>query len=77
MRCNQLKNTIMVNLITEENIREVLNTVISKLDEAEMELGGPGCSTDAVGTVRCQALSAVKNAQNGVSNILRNLHVLL
>lgn len=67
----------MVNLITEENIREVLNTVISKLDEAEMELGGPGCSTDAVGTVRCQALSAVKNAQNGVSNILRNLHVLL
>ena len=67
----------MVNLITEENIREVLNTVISKLDEAEMELGAPGCSTDAVGTVRCQALSAVKNAQNGVRNILRNLHVLL
>ena len=31
----------MVNLITEENIREVLNTVISKLDEAEMELGSP------------------------------------
>ena len=29
----------MVNLITEENIREVLNTVISKLDEAEIELG--------------------------------------
>lgn len=67
----------MVNLITEENIREVLNTVISKLDEAEMELGAPGCSTDAVGTVRCQALSAVKNAQNGVSNILRNLHNFL
>ena len=38
----------MVNLITEENIREVLNTVISKLDEAEMELGSPGCSTDTV-----------------------------
>ena len=31
----------MVNLITEENIREVLNTVISKLDEDEMELGSP------------------------------------
>ena len=28
----------MVNLITEENIRDVINTVISKLDEAEMEL---------------------------------------
>ena len=67
----------MVNLITEENIREVLNTVISKLDEAEMELGAPGCSTDAVGTVRCQALSSVKKAQDGVSFILRNLHVLL
>lgn len=67
----------MVNLITEENIREVLNTVISKLDEAEMELGGPGCSTDAVGTVRCQALNSVKKAQEGVSNILRNLHVIL
>ena len=67
----------MVNLITEENIREVLNTVISKLDETEMELGSPGCSTDAVGIVRCQALSAVKNAQNEVSDILRNLHVLL
>ena len=53
MRCNQLKNTIMVNLITEENIREVLNTVISKLDEAKMELGNPGCSTDAVDSVRC------------------------
>ena len=51
--------------------------MFSKLDEAEIELGSPGCSTDAVGTVRCQALSAVKNAQNGVSNILRNLHVLL
>ena len=38
----------MVNIITEENIRDVLNTVISKLDEAEMELGNPGCSTDAV-----------------------------
>ena len=38
----------MVNLITEENIREVLNTVISKLDEAEMELVSPGCSTDTV-----------------------------
>lgn len=67
----------MVNLITEENIREVLNTVITKLDEAEMELGSPGCSTDAVGTVRCQALNSVKKAQEGVSNILRNLHVLL
>lgn len=53
MQCNQLKNTIMVNLITEENIREVLNTVISKLDEAEIELGNPGCSTDVVGSVRC------------------------
>ena len=31
----------MVNLITEENIREVLNTVISKLNEDEMELGSP------------------------------------
>ena len=31
----------MVNIITEENIREVLNTVISKLDEAEMELASP------------------------------------
>ena len=31
----------MVNLITEENIRNVLKTVISKLDEAEMELGSP------------------------------------
>ena len=48
MWCNQLKNTIMVNLIIEENIREVLNTVISKLDEAEMELASPGCSTDTV-----------------------------
>ena len=67
----------MVNLITEENIREVLNTVILKLDEAEMELGSPGCSTDAVGTVRCQALNSVNKAQEGVSNILRNLHVLL
>ena len=67
----------MVNLITEENIREVLNTVISKLDEAEMELGSPGCSTDAVGTVRCQALNSVNKAQEGVSNILRNLHNLL
>ena len=67
----------MVNLITEENIREVLNTVISKLDETEMELGSPGCSTDAVGTVRCQALNSVNKAQEGVSNILRNLHVLL
>lgn len=67
----------MVNLITEENIREVLNTVISKLDEAEMELASPRCSTDAVGSVRCQALGAVKNVQNGVSNILRNLHNLL
>lgn len=67
----------MVNLITEENIREVLNTVITKLDEAEMELGSPGCSTDTVGTVRCQALNSVKKAQEGVSNILRNLHVLL
>ena len=38
----------MVNIITEENIREVLNTVISKLDEAEMELGNPGCSTDTI-----------------------------
>ena len=51
--------------------------MFSKLDEAEIELGSPGCSTDAVGTVRCQALSAVKNAQNEVSDILRNLHVLL
>ena len=67
----------MVNLITEENIREVLNTVISKLDETEMELGSPGCSTDAVGTVRCQALNSVNKAQEGVSNILRNLHVRL
>lgn len=31
----------MVNLITEENIREVLNTVISKLDETEIELDSP------------------------------------
>lgn len=31
----------MVNLITEENIREVFNTVISKLDEAEIELDSP------------------------------------
>ena len=38
----------MVNLITEENIREVLNTVISKLDEAEMGLDSSGCSTDTV-----------------------------
>ena len=38
----------MVNLITEENIRDVINTVISKLDEDEMELASPGCSTDAV-----------------------------
>ena len=38
----------MVTLITEENIRDVLNTVISKLDEAEMELVSPGCSTDTV-----------------------------
>ena len=67
----------MVNLITEENIREVLNTVISKLDEAEMKLVSPGCSTDTIGSVRCQALNAVKNAQNGVSNILRNIHNLL
>lgn len=66
----------MVNLITEENIREVLNTVISKLDEAEMGLDSPGCSTNAVGSVRGQSLNAVKNAQNGVSNILRNLHNL-
>ena len=35
----------MVNLITEENIREVLNTVISKLDEAEMELASPVVQT--------------------------------
>ena len=41
----------MVNLITEENIRDVLKTVISKLDEAEMELGSPGCSTDTVGSL--------------------------
>lgn len=67
----------MVNLITKENIREVLNTVISKLDEAEMELGSTGCSTYAVGTIRCQALNSVKKAQEDVSNILRNLHVLL
>ena len=38
----------MVNLITEENIRDVINTVISKLDEAEMEFGNPGCSADTV-----------------------------
>ena len=31
----------MVNLITEENIRDVINTVIAKRDEAEMELGSP------------------------------------
>ena len=38
----------MVNLITEENIREVLNTVISKLDEAEMELASPVVQTQQV-----------------------------
>ena len=35
----------MVNLITEENISEVLNTVISKLDEAEMGLDSPVVQT--------------------------------
>ena len=35
----------MVNLITEENIRDVLKTVISKLDEAEMGLGSPVVQT--------------------------------
>ena len=44
----------MVNLITEENIREVLNTVISKLDEAEMELASPVVQMQYV---RCQALN--------------------
>ena len=47
----------MVNLITEKNIRDVLKTVISKLDEAEIKLGNPGCSTDVIGSVRCQALN--------------------
>ena len=47
----------MVNLITEENIRDVLKTVISKLDEDEMGLGSPECSTDTVDSVRCQALN--------------------
>lgn len=67
----------MVNLITEENIHDVLNDVIKKLDDAKQILGCPGCSTDAVGTVRCQALNSVHTAQECVSNILRNLHVLM
>ena len=31
--------------------------MFSKLDEAEMELVSPGCSTDTIGSVRCQALN--------------------
>lgn len=35
----------MVNLITEENIHDILKTVISKLDEAEMRLDSPVVQT--------------------------------
>ena len=50
----------MVQTITNQNIDKVLNDVIKKLDEAYALLSNPGCSTEEVGKLRCQALNAVR-----------------
>ena len=59
----------MVNIITPQNIDEVLNEVIKKLDEAEMILSCPGCSTGEIGEIRCEALNSVTKSKEIVKNL--------
>lgn len=66
----------MVKTITPQNIDEVLNDVIKKLDEAAGLLNNPGCSTDAVGDLRCTALNAVRNAYYGVRDVAHQTYLV-
>jgi hypothetical protein len=70
IRNNDNKNSkTMVNLITPQNIGDVLNEVIKKLEEAEMILGCPGCSTGEIGEIRCEALNSVTKTREIVKNL--------
>lgn len=66
----------MVQTITHQNIDKVLNDVIKKLDEAYALLNNPGCSTEEVGKLRCQALNEVRKSCEGVREIAHQTYLL-
>ena len=66
----------MVQTITNQNIDKVLNDVIKKLDEAYALLSNPGCSTEEVGKLRCQALNAVRKSYEGVRVVAHQTYLL-
>ena len=66
----------MVQTITHQNIDKVLNDVIKKLDEAYALLNNPGCSTEEVGKLRCQALNAVRKSYEEVREIAHQTYLL-
>lgn len=66
----------MVKMITAENINEVLNEVIAKLDETEKILACPGCSNENVGLFRNEALNSVKKTRETVENLIHKSYLL-
>lgn len=63
-------------MITSENINEVLNEVIAKLDEAEKILACPGCSNENIGLFRNEAFNSVRNAHEVVENLIHKTYLL-
>lgn len=66
----------MVKTITPININDVLNEVMSKLDESEMILGSPSCSTDSVGTFRNEALNSIRKSKEVIEYLIHNSYKL-
>lgn len=64
----------MVSTITKENINEVMCDVIKKLDDIEMNLACPGCETDEIGHLRCEALRSIQQSKEIVRNVVHKIY---
>lgn len=66
----------MVNTITPQNINDVLNEVIKKLDEAKGLVANPGCSSPEVGQFRNKVLNSLTDTIETVTDVIHKTYIL-